>query len=172
MAWSAQQKVFSAILTLAAAGLVVDRVWLSDPVSGPAPAAASQDFAIPHASQAAPAPAAGPVASGDLAARLESLRSNDTSPDPFKPAIKPSEAPVAAATPEPPRFDTTAFVAAHRLTGIMRAADGSIAVIGGRMYHLGDSLDGLVLSRIEGQMALFEGENVEVRLTVGTTATK
>ncbi len=172
MAWNPQRKVYVSVLALAGAALIVDRFFLgASSVSGPAPAAASQEFAVPQrtAAEKIQQPTKDEPIAGDLAARLEALRQPGDTGDLFYCGFAPPRAQLDAPAPveAAPAFDTEAFIASHPLSAVMRGNGGSLAVIGKRVLRVGDTLDGLTLVRIENQSAVFEGAGTPVVITVG-----
>jgi hypothetical protein len=189
MALSKQRKAYVAILLVAAGFLTADRFILGTGATVPATAAAEPLSLAKSVSNTTGAPAAqiaqqpGTPASSlpqSLATRLERLRDSaadalvEASPQLIDPFTSP---PALAAIPAMLPAEQAALVdnkaeefsRMHRLTAVMRSAADSSAVIGGRIYRVGDSLDGLTLIEIDRRSATFVGENdLRVTLAVGT----
>jgi hypothetical protein len=181
-----QQQVLAAVLAVGLGGLVVDRCLMSGSTD---PSQAAAEFAVPaggesavHVPDARPhkAPAVEHVEESasmslDDAALLpvrlvEVARKNQIDPDAqvldgFAPPVvvetKPREPekPAAAVLAE-------AFVKKHRLTAVMSAAGGGIAMIDGKAVRIGEACDQFVLTTVSARSAVLrlEGVDVELRL--------
>ena len=164
MKLSKERRVYAAILGLAGAAWVGDRVLFS---GGPQPASAG---AVP--AEQAPAPIAKAAPAGvPLADRLERLRQSQPDsaedafavPDEWRPKAAAAKAEAAA----PPRFDAAAFKSAHRLTTVLKGTRGNFAVIdGGSLRTPGQELDGMILREVTSESAVFERDGVLVELRI------
>lgn len=56
------------------------------------------------------------------------------------------------------------FGSRHRLTAVLSQPSGDLAVVDGLLLRIGDTLEGLKLSKIENDGAVFEGEDQTIRL--------
>jgi hypothetical protein len=166
MKLSKERRVYAAILGLAGAAWVGDRVLFS---GGPQPASAG---AVPAEQAPAPAPIAKAAPVGvPLADRLERLRQSQPGsaedafavPDEWRPKAAAAKAEAAA----PPRFDAEAFKSAHRLTTVLKGTRGNFAVIdGGSLRTPGQELDGMILREVTSESAVFERDGVLVELRI------
>jgi len=170
-----QRKIVFGVLGLALVALVVDQVIL------PPPNDASAAAVSPHAVTAT---SSGPTVAtaalmkqiestsqtlddaGTLAARLGALGterhwSASTAVTAFVPSPQwkvvttsarktPDDTDIQAEHP-----DVTAFVNAHQLTGVMRTAQTTIALIDGKVTRPGQAVDGFVLKTVTPRAATF-----------------
>lgn len=176
MKLSKERRVYAAILGLAGAAWVGDRVIFS---GGPQAASAG---AIAEAPQAAPTPApavksaSAPSSAGTalpLAQRLEKLRKPDEDMAPAEDAFavpeawRPKAAAAKAEAAAPPRFDADAFKQAHKLTTVLKGTRGNFAVIdGGSLRTPGQELDGMTLREVTSESAVFERDGVTLELRI------
>lgn len=171
MAWTTQRKAFVGVLAVAGIALIADRAFFGAAPLGASPAAAAaQEMVVVKAALPASAPplAAPSVPGITLVSRLEALRENAVETDPFEsPFVTASvvETPDAV-LPASPEFDGAAWAGRHKLSAVMNGKPSSFAIIGGKIFRVGDVLDGLMLVRIENQSALFEGEQGSAELLV------
>lgn len=161
-----ERKVCAVVLTLALAALGVDRLFLG----GGAPAAAAgAELLAPGAGNSDPAanlsakpeqPRAStliPVARQFV--RLESHAGSTadgfSAPDQWRAAIELERARAEAARPAPSAVvkveasSSDTWLKDKRLTAILRTSDRTLALINGRTYEVGDTLDGLVLTALD-----------------------
>ena len=162
---------------MAAAALVVDRVFLAPATTGPAPAsAADRPAEAPAAGQVQPPTDDGTAAPGVSVAQqlqaawqrcqvdLASLR------DAFSP---PREwfAQAAVSRPvEPARVAAEKFVKQHRLKSVMAAGRGGSAIINDKLLAVGQKLDGFTLVTVAAEAVVLEGDGVRVTLHLKDTA--
>jgi hypothetical protein len=175
MKLSKQHRVYMAVLGLAGAAWVADRVLFS---GGPQQAAAGAVPAAELATAAAEpvtAAAAGPGggSSVTLGQRLEQLRVSRTAPIAVGDAFEvPSEwrpkvaaARAEAEAPAAPKFDTVKFAREHRLTRVLVGTNLNAAVVdGGSLLRPGQELDGMVLREVTAESAVFEWDGAVVEL--------
>jgi hypothetical protein len=88
---------------------------------------------------------------------------------PPPPAPKPVAAPVVAVQPATrpvaPRIDYAAlFVQRHTLTAVMKKQSGGMAIIDGKLYGAGQTLDGFRLVRVGLNDATFTGKGTTFKL--------
>jgi hypothetical protein len=187
MTLTRKHKLYVGLVGLALAAFLVDRFVLSE--SGPAPAAASvRPPTVPAAIIAgAPAPGdakAAPEAAAprpSVAARLAALEEvvrfePDLLRDAFVPPASwlpatPEPKVIAEAPPEEKAVDDR-FGETHRLSSLMLAADGGIAIVNGKAVRVGGTLDGYTLTAVQPGSAVFErdGRTVELRLRQDSAA--
>jgi hypothetical protein len=171
MAWNRQRRVFAGVLAVAGAALVADRVFFGAAPLGVETAEATQEGGPAKAAAATPAQSAA-VPGVMLSQRLESFRDRATDADPFVSplvtlaAVEPADIEEQSPTPV---FDAAAWAGGRRLTAVLNGRSGSVAMIDGKVYRVGDTLDGLTLVRIESQVALFEGDGAAAELSVRAT---
>lgn len=170
MAWNRQRRVFAGVLAVAGAALVADRVFFGAAPIGVETAEATQESGPTKAAAPTLAPAQAAIAPGVmLSQRLEAFRDRATDADPFESplvtlaAVEPADIEEKSPTPT---FDAAAWAEGRRLTAVLNGRNGSVAMIDGKVYRVGDTLDGLTLVSIESQTALFEGEGAAAELSV------
>ena len=168
MVWTKQRKVFVGVLAVAGAALIADRSFFGAAPLGAGTVLAGQDSPAAKAATPVVTPATSSPAGPTLVARLEALRDKAVDEDPFVSPFVDSTLPAApvAEAPAAPEFDAAACAARHKLSAVMNGKNGSVAMIGGKVYRVGDTLDGLTLTRIENQNALFEGNGASAELLV------
>lgn len=179
-----QQKILGAVLGLGLVAVVVDRALLggggSEPAQAQAGASATDRTESPDNPSLSPPPATaveaprpGTPANPPLLHRMRALPEAQVyeqarSLDAFKPPadwLPPPPVIDAAAPPLDTRVE--AFTRHHRLTSVMTSAGAECAVIGGRTYKLGSSLDGFVLVAIDLRSVTFRADDgVEVTLSL------
>ena len=190
MALSKQRKAYVAILLAAAGALLADRVILGTGATAPAVAAAEGLSVTTGTVQQTARPTAVGRQAEDLAAgasslagRIERLRDAAVDPGsepvqadgPFASAVRDEVAGTIEQGSEPQILGQRAdeYSRAHRLTAVMRSAAEASAVIAGRIYRIGDTLDGFVLIEVDRRSATFVGDGgVRVTLQVGTMESK
>ncbi|MCC6679093.1 MAG: hypothetical protein IT436_18365 [Phycisphaerales bacterium] len=167
-----EQRVYAAILGVAAIGLAADRLVLSSPLTGPAGAAAGEAPPDP-AAPAAPAALASEVsAPSDLAQRLEALRGQAVTDEAMANVLSipaqwfEGESTVAGTEPvqkEPPKP-----VREYKLTAVAagKARGEGFAVVNKRRLSIGESIDGMKLIEIRGRQAIFQAGSEKVVLTM------
>ncbi len=181
MTLTRSRKMILAILALAVAALVTDRLFLSGG-TGPQRASASPAAAETRSGAAAPAsPETEPPAPAQkgprLATRLQAIaeqldldaagaRDAFTLPPAWLNELQ--DPPTASQEPEPePEPDPAArFAEHHTLTSVILTADGGSAVVDGKVVPMGQAIDGFTLVRLTRSTAVFEadGQQVELRL--------
>lgn len=160
-----QRKLSFAVLALAGAALVVDKLFLG--ASGPVAARADEVAAQAEASVAAPVRAA--AAQPTVAKRLERLGAHGAEVgDAF--AVPAAWRKVAVKnTEQGPNIDTpaAAFVKEHHVAAILRGGqDPARAMVNGKLVTLGDSIDGGTLVEVNDQGAVFEVGGVRVLIAL------
>jgi hypothetical protein len=122
-----------------------------------------------------------------LASRLAALGESrrffyEPSGDAFKPSdpwlatVKPPEntATAKATTPDAPevkKVDYAAeFVAAHHLNAIMSKQKGGMAIINGKLFAIGQTLNGFKLTSVSDSEATFAGHDTIVTLRLPSNA--
>lgn len=91
--------------------------------------------------------------------------------DAFKPSAlwypAPAAAPVAAqARPAVPPERLEEFRTHHRLTAVMRSARGGLALIGGKVYAPGQTIDGFTLDSVGERSAILRNGDATVELKI------
>jgi hypothetical protein len=103
-----------------------------------------------------------------LATRLSVLASKsgasataDRMRDAFRPAEGWLSKPVVAIAAPPTISSADRFVLEHKLTAISMNASGggAVAVVDGKLLHIGGAIDGYRLTRVDGQRATFESSD-------------
>jgi hypothetical protein len=170
-----KQGVYGALLAIALIALVIDRLYFSEPSK----AQASPE--LPVAPQPAPAVSLAPIAEpadGLISDHLKSIPPVDLQvrPDAFAPskawlaAIQPPPVPPPALPPPPPpdKIDHRAvnFVAAHKLSAVLKSHNGGAAIVDGEMVCVGQTLDGYTLTSIQSGSARFTSGSSVVDLTM------
>ena len=172
-----------AVLGLGAGALVVDRVMLAEPATGPSEASATQDLLITSTpGPGADSPPGEPVALatgrslaerlGQIGERFDTSASEVTADNnQTRDAFVPHESWVGGDQRdrrELQRWDETAgdFRAQHRLDAVMGAGKAGVALINGQAKRLGDRLGEFELIEIRERSAVFRSPRgfVELRL--------
>ncbi len=163
-----RQKAAFALLAVAVAALVVDRLYFT-----PASAAAQSPLARAVAS-AAPVVRV-PSAVGSMAAptlglisdQLKSITTPDLSdlPDAFEPSHSwvASQQPTAAA---PTDHSAADFVATHKLSAVLESENGGVAIVDGQLLRVGQRLGEFALTAVGSRWAEFTKNGTSVRLTM------
>jgi hypothetical protein len=178
MKLSKSKLISLAALGLAVAALLVDRLALgpdgAPPKSAEAataarPAATSTPSATPASAAAPAAPGAAPVRLADrlkalaAAPNLDPLHARDA----FMPPeswLAQSRAPETAAS-APAADPAEKFIREHKLTSVLMAGDGGIAMVNSKALRVGQEVDGFKLVRLEPGSAVFRGgDDAEVKL--------
>ncbi|MFO8012812.1 MAG: hypothetical protein R6X20_05835 [Phycisphaerae bacterium] len=184
MTLTRSRKIILAVLAVAVVALVVDRLVLAPPASGPkharaAPTPSPADTAAK--TRATPSPAAATpsetVGRPALAERLEATAERfQLDPETLRDGFVPSQAwlvdlvePAPEAAPEAVETQASPaeqFAEQHTLTSVILTTGGGSAVIDGKVVPVGQVLDGFRLTRLTRSSAVFEadGEEVELRL--------
>jgi hypothetical protein len=196
--WTKSQKISAAVLALAAGAFGVDR-WV---LERPAEAAEVADVAAPvtpassraTATAATPKPAAAAPQAVTLASRLAALGearrfAYEAAGDAFRPCddwLAQADPPAPAGTPEPdnaPAPEAVAkkvdpaevFRSQHTLNAVMTKQRGGMAIINGKLYAPGQTVDGFKLVKVDETEATLtcKGTTVTLRLVTAqaTTAT-
>ena len=174
-----ERKIILSVLTVAVLGLLVDRLFLSSPGTGPgvaaadAPAPAPASSAVVGTSPTVAVQADAPRSdSTSVAQLLESIRqpgelaSADVA-DAFRPssAWKSTQGLADIKAPEElPRRTGEEFAREHSLSGVMRSDDGGYAVINGQVVRLGQTVDGFELSAMSDNAVVMASGAVRVVL--------
>jgi hypothetical protein len=176
MKLSKTKMVWLGALGLAVAALLLDRLAMGPgamPKSASAEAVPSAVPAHKSADAAVPAAHATPAASLRLADRLKALATADLDPIHARDAFatpeswlaqpKPVEAPAAVAPTADP---AEKFVREHKLTSVLLASDGGVAIVNGKVLRVGQEVDRFTLLRLEPGCAFFHScdEGVDVQL--------
>ena len=194
--WTKSQKISAAVLALAAGAFAVDR-WV---LERPAEAAEVADVAAPvtpassRASASAPKVAAAAPQAVTLASRLAALGearrfSYEAAGDAVRPCddwLAQAAPPAAPGAPEPdnaPAAEAVAkkidpaevFRSQHTLNAVMTKQRGGMAIINGKLYAPGQTVDGFKLVKVDETEATLTFNETTVTLRVatqqGTTAT-
>jgi hypothetical protein len=186
--WTKSQKISAAVLALAATAFAVDR-WV---IGAPATATddysvAAADVAVASTSSALKTATAQPKAAVSapltLASRLAAIgEARRFSYEPAGDAFRPSERWLADAeaakkpvTPEKHNAQATThtarkadyaaiFRAAHKLDAVMSRQGGGMAIVDGKVYKPGQTLDGFKLTQVGDAEATFVGRATTVTL--------
>jgi len=167
-----RKKAYLALLGLAAVGLLIDRLFLESPVTGPDSASAEQ---VPG-SERRPAPAGDSLDALGIPelpfpANLQRFSPKGDIPDLF---ADPDEKGDAAAATDNAKVKEDAEAAAAKIAGMLQGVfvqgDVQYAVVGGRMLKRGENIDGCTLAEISGTRVKFVCVDREVIATVPTTA--
>ena len=186
MKFTKQQRTLAAALALGVGALAFDRLFLDDTAPGPSqaaadpvvPASAARHAHRPEAAERPADPSADPLDdAGLIPARLIAAAGiNGVAPEKTRDAFAPTAAAQAAAaaaaqkkataTAETPAADVAAaqFVSKHKLTGVMNAPTGGIAVIDGHAVRVGESCDTFELVSVGTRTALLKLDGVSVEL--------
>jgi len=183
MRLSAKHAVYAGLLGLAAAALVVDRLWLTGGAAVPSQAQASirpPDRTLPAVVSAAsaagePVPAAPlPRAPASLADRLKALAASravdpGSTMDAFllpESWIVRSQPTKPLAPPAPPAESIRRFEDGHAVTSVFFSEQGGAAIVNGKLMKVGNEIDGFKLVRVTAAGAVFAsgGEEVELKL--------
>lgn len=170
------QKIYVGVLGLAAAALMVDRLFLL-PAETSAETHAAAQFAVPPSAGGVDdlevfTPPEGPASPQvELARGLEALaarRGLDPADvrDAFHPAQVWLDAGLGASGPGPTKSVTDRFKEAHTLTAVMASGADGYAIIDGRTLFIGQLLDGFVLVEVGPRRAEFESGQTRVVLTL------
>jgi len=179
MTLTRSRKIILAVLALAVAALLADRLFLSG-TSEPKRAAASPattetppaavEPASPESEGTAPAQEA-PLLARRLQAIAEQLeldparlRDGFTLPKAWLEELQ--EPPPASQEAEPEESPAVRFAEQHTLTSVILTSGGGSAVVDGKVVPMGQAVDGFTLVRLTRSTAVFEagGEQVELRL--------
>jgi hypothetical protein len=170
-----KQKIYGAVMLLSAVGFLVDRAIRS----APAPAAAEQpvapDPAGPARQTKVTAQNAAPALVEDPSlAYLEKMSNAWSGRDIFTPTTNMllhyrqiTEAQQNAEqgpAPDP----AGEFAAAHRLEATFIAPEGAMAMVSGQLVHVGDSIAGFRVVRIEPRQVELRRGNDRAVLTIST----
>ena len=185
-----QQKILSAVLVLAALGVVGDRM-LAGGATGPQAADAAGPPLPGAPSPAAPGAARGasPAPGHDhglghgssvrletpeeLADRLAAAASTAEAaaaagaPDPFlaRGSLAPPDAPTPTATAD--GFDAADFLRRHAVQAIITDASGASALINGRAVRVGHTSEQMRLTEISERSVTWSGRGTRFRVGVG-----
>lgn len=164
-----EQRVYVAVLGLAVGGFAIDRLFLSESLSGPAGASAAEGQPIPDAAalvvdpQQRAQPGAPADAASNIAERLDSLRDQAAQPDAMAAvlSIPPSwfETPTPPGTTAPaptPEKPAPTIQDKYKLTAVFAAKAGGYATVNKQKLRLGQQIDDLVLIELRGRQAIFE----------------
>lgn len=173
-----QQKILAGLVGAGLCAVIVDRVFLAEPVAGAdeAEASAVAEYAAGtpenHAAMTTLASdfkqATG--VEGTVAHRLQTYAAgHGVDSVKARDAFRPSEAWVmpAAATveAEKPKDDPVArFAEAHRLMAVMGSGDRAVAIVDGQPMRVGQRLDGFTLVQIRSRAAAFAAPAGRVEL--------
>jgi len=173
---SRERKVFIGVLSVALAGLLVDRIFLGSGLTGAAEASAAEEYALdPFTEQfdiepltIEPEPAS---LTATLADRLEDYAQSHaddagTLPDVFQPsAAWLPESPEADGAYRPPNA-ADEFRATHQLTAVMLSRSTPGAVVNKQFLTVGMEIDGFTLVSLSERSAIFDddGKRVELQL--------
>jgi hypothetical protein len=171
------KKLFLGILGIAVAALLIDRLVLAPGEAGPQQASAS---AVPRApASPPPAPAAAPASPGRTAPAADSPSVADrllamAASRQFDPAdVGDAFAPRGswAARLVKGKLDVVLDPAAdfarnHRLMSLVFGEKGACAVINGKLYGVGEIVDGHKLVRLTPHSAVFQSNTHQVELTI------
>lgn len=172
MRFSSKQIVYGGLLAIAVVALVIDRIFFAEPSK----AQASPE--LPGKLEPPPAVSVAPVAEpadGLISEHLNSIPAVDLKamPDAFAPSkawILATQPPPPPPLPAPPpdKVDHRAaeFVAAHKLSALLKSHNGGAAVIDGEMVRVGETLDGYTLTAVQGGSARFTNGSSVVDLTM------
>jgi hypothetical protein len=168
----------SKVISLAALGLAVAAMLVDRLVVGPdaaAPKSAEATIASRPAAPAAPAapattvPASAPIRLADRlkvlaeAPNLDPLHARDAFVPPESWLAQPKTPETAAAAPAADPAEK--FIHEHKLTSVLTAGDGGIAMVNGKVLRVGQEVDGFKLVRLEPGCAVFRGgDDVDVKL--------
>ena len=194
--WTKSQKISAAVLALAAGAFAVDR-WVLERPTDAAEAAVVEPI-TPAASRtasstAAATPTAGATTSQSvtLASRLAALGearrfAYEAAGDAFRPcdnwlaqADPPAPAPDPTATPDnTPAAEPVAkkvdhaavFRSQHTLNAVMTKQRGGMAIINGKLYAPGQTVDGFKLVKVGETEATLSGMDTTVTLRLVTQA--
>ena len=177
MKLNGRQKLCVGVLGVAAAALVVDRVFLAPDTAGPAPAsAADRPDAAPAAGQVQPLIDDGTAAPGVSVAQQLQTAWQQCQVDlaSLRDAFSPPRQWVAQAAPdrpvEPARIAAERFVKQHRLKSVMAAGRGGSAIVDDKLLAVGQKLDGFTLVTVAAEAVVLEGDGVRVTLRLKDTA--
>lgn len=168
-----ERKIFASVLGLAAVAFAVDRVTggggTATDASDSSPAAvASEPSDLLMANATTPATgdkgAHGAVAlnAASLSARISACaattaHSNSPSRDLFRLPAKWSNQ-IQSNSADAARIAADKFSRSHRLSAVARnAGGGSVAVVEGKLLHVGNALDGFTLTSVAPDSAVFTG---------------
>jgi hypothetical protein len=178
-----ERKFYVAVFALALVALVADRVFFNGGGGGgaaqEASAAADHSLVVPSAERSSTGSGAaqggaahGSASSGaeSVTRLLESIRKQrdldiDNTPDVFAKTITPT-----GVLPTERQIRANSLIeqfSRHRLTSVMTDSRGGAAMVDGQIVHLGQTFDRFTLIAIDSQSALFECEDVQVRLMLG-----
>lgn len=171
MQLSTSHKVYVAILAIAVAAFVGDRLLRDSGSTPPGPAQAKAG-PPPGGAVRPPAPPAAPSPGRpSLADRLEALEDDpDLDPTSIRDAFVPADAWLAELkVPEPDTSEPSLaekFAASHEVTAVLLAGSGGCAVVNGKVVQIGQVLDGFELVGLARERATFQvgQERVELRL--------
>jgi len=179
-----QQTVLLAVLGLGAASLLVDRVFIRSGVTTPQ-AAEAQALSAPSGAAPSVQPAVSQTpqqfTTQSIAANLDRLHAQHqydlaAVPDALipppswqPPRADERSAPVPTATSA--RDLAAIFAKHHQLQAVMRSAGDVVALVDGKPYIVGASLDGFTLQRVTQRSAVFAFKDVSVELTLDPTPT-
>jgi hypothetical protein len=182
MTLTRSRKIVLAVLAVAVAALLVDRLVLAPSASGPKQAQArpTPSGGTAEAKTAAlpvPATLSGTEADSALAERLEATAERfQLDPEALRDGFVPARAwldelvePVPQEEPEqvaPEASPAEQFAEQHTLTSVILISGGGSAVIDGKVVPVGQAIDGFTLIRLTRSSAVFAGggEEVELRL--------
>lgn len=159
--------MYAAVLGVAVAALGVDHFLLSEPITGPAGAAAAQPAAlavVPGLDAAAFKSEPIAAISADIAARLESFRGETATAESMTSILAlPAEWFPAPEEPQSDADKSAQPAAVYKLTAV--AAGGhSFVVVNKRRLRLGDVIDGMTLIEIRGRQATFQSGDQKIVL--------
>jgi hypothetical protein len=180
MTLTRSRKIVLAVLGVAVAALLVDRLALAPSASGPKQAQARPTPGGGTAEvQAAPSPAAATPSATEtdpaLAERLEATAERfQLDPEALRDGFIPAQAwleelvePVPEAAPdpvEPQASPAEQFAEQHTLTSVILTSGGGSAVIDGKVVPVGQAIDGFTLVRLTRSSAVFAADGAEVEL--------
>jgi hypothetical protein len=186
-----ERKIFASVLGLVVVAFAVDQMTGGGPstadASDSAPAQ-SETAPLLMSSSTTPATAdkvAAAAAASSNAMNLSARMSNcfaaanagrdakSPSRDLFRLPAKWSNQ-IQSSSADAARVAAERFARSHRLSAVSRnAAGGTLAVVEGKLLHVGASLDGFTLSEVSADAAVFTGQNgARVRLPLNAEAVR
>ncbi len=172
-----RQKIYVAVLVVAAVGLLVDQVFLGGGRPGPeqavaAPAAPAAEGATAPTAMAVVASPASPAGAGlrSVADRLTRFaEGGGPSAVAVRDAFLPSKSWLAELSPEATKDHQArklaeTFKRTHRLTAVLAGSGGGTAIVDNQCLRVGESLDGFSLQSVGTHSAVFVSGDQRVRL--------